>query len=173
MKFLFLAVGIFSTTLLFGCQHAQHLLTSEFSENSSVLVYQYKLRNCNDSLVELPQETSSAARRIEAGYYNGPYCHGWTKYEIVTQSNSETGFSSFLYAKLNRGKPCSLSIAVASKPSSGDPRIQANNFATTILPQNLIANEELSETYATSDLFFRDCRVKARRAFYKPLSCSK
>lgn len=173
MKFLLLAVGIFSTSLLFACQHAQHSLNSEFSKNSSVLVYQYKLRNCNDSLVELPQKASSAARRIEAGYYNGPYCHGWTKYKIVTQPNSEPDFSSFLYAKLNSEKPCSLSIAVASKHSNGDSRIQANIFATIILPKNSNADEELSETYATPDLFFRDCRIQARRAFYKPLSCSK
>jgi hypothetical protein len=117
--------------LVLGCQHHIWRMGKTMPAQYSVAVFEFPLEQCPpEDFWFPPGRDDRAGPWIEAGYHDGPYCHGFTKYA----SRDTTP----IYARLEREGGCRVTIALPNDRSDTAPSIapHAEQLAKRLLGPN-------------------------------------
>lgn len=96
-----------------GCQHRILSLGHSMPGDYAVALFRYELERCPLPGFELPPLKRDKEERIEAGYYDGPYCHAYTKYSFDSRHGISYRETVPAYVRLDVGaESCQLDVAL-------------------------------------------------------------
>ena len=153
-KTLIAALTIAAALLGVSCQHriVSHGLT--LPGFYGFFLFSYTLNQCPADAYQLPHRRSGKDTGIEAGYLDGPYCHGFTKYELSTKHGFFWNQTSPIYVRLQTGAPCSVFVAVPTdRMCTGQTLAQCTSYRTA---RNLAS--------LSLDMLFEDSPLRPRAA---------
>ncbi len=128
-KTIALATALIAALLVFGCQHKILKGGQTLPAFYGFFLFSQTLNQCPADSYQLPSHGSGFEALFRAGYLDGPYCHGFTKYQLSTKHGFFWNETSPIYVRLHTGAPCSIFVAIpAERMCSGQSLEQCASY---------------------------------------------
>lgn len=118
MKFLvplLLKCTLVSATLFVGCQHKIIQSGNTLPADYGFFMFAFSLNRCPADNYFPAQRKAIPGASFEAGYFDGPYCHGFTKYALSAKMGLTYADTAPIYLRLQAGTPCNLYVAMPTE----------------------------------------------------------
>lgn len=163
----FLVLGVFGA-LLTSCV-TSHKVGEDISEKSHVVLLQYQTRACPECHSVPSPRGNKNGLSYQSGVFDGPYCQGFTMYEM----RNDKKIISNQYVRLESKPSCKIDLAIPVNSCNSDQECQekAKQVAESFLSvfQNEPAHNDVllpKQVFAGAEDFGYWCRRRIRQKVY-------